>query len=231
MGDIATGKVLADVVRGTSQANKAVITDGDNKIDSLDMTVVKAAGVDVSSDLVKLTAITATAVELNKLDGGAVTNAELNELVGITETPLQTAEVFFTQTAANAVHTGSVTLPPGSTLIDIIVHAAAVWDSGTSAVMKVGDTNDDDGYFTAVNVKATDLTGAQSISFGYTGGKEGAYLDGGEAAGDHVRRRYLAGNRVISGIITDVNVAGTAGRTRMTVVFSLPTTPVAATVV
>ena len=230
MGELATGKVLSDVEVGVSKALKAVITDRDNKIDSLDMTVVKAAGVDVSSDLVKLAAVTATAVELNKLDGGAVSNAELNELVGITETPVQTAEVNFTETAANATHTGTVTLPAGATLLDIIVTAVVLWDSGTSTTLIVGDVTDPDGYFTAVDLKATDLLAGESISFGYTGGKEGADLDGGESAGDEVRRRYDASSRDIVIVITDVNAAGVAGRTRVTVVFSLPSTSVAATV-
>jgi hypothetical protein len=200
MPEFATGKVLADVVRGISKAKKAVIMSAANKIDSLDMTEVKVNGV-------------------------------VMKLTGLTESPLQTAEVFFTQTAANAVHTGSVTLPAGATLVDIIVHAVALWDSGTSATMKVGDVADDDAYFTAIDLKATDLLAGEGISRGLTGGKEGADWGGGESAGDHFDRAYLATARVISGIITDVNAAGVAGRTRMTVVFSLPTTPVAATVV
>lgn len=215
-----TVKSLYGVELGTSAANKAIITDKDNKIDSLDMTEVKVGG----------TAVTATAVELNKLDGGAVTNAQLNELVGITETPIQVAEVNFTQTAANATHTGTITLPAGATLIDIIVTAVVLWDSGTSAAMIVGDATDPNGYFDAVDLKATDLLADESIRFGYTGGKEGADLDGGESAGDHNRRLYDASSRDIVGVITDVNAAGVAGRTRMTVIFALPSTSVAATV-
>ena len=226
-----TVKSLYGVDLGVSAAKKVVITDKDNKIDSLDITVVKAAGVDVSADLVKLAAVTATAAELNKLDGGAVTNAQLNELVGITETPIQVAEVNFTQTAANAVHTGTITLPAGATLINIIVTNVVLWDSGTSTVMKVGDATTDDGYFTAIDLKATDLLADESVAFGLTGGLEGADLDGGESAGDHVRRLYDASSRDIIGVITDTNAAGVAGRTRMTVIFALPTTSVAATVV
>ncbi len=226
-----TVKSLYGVDLGVSAAKKVVITDKDNKIDSLDMTVIKTLGVDRTSDLTKLTAVTATAVELNKLDGGSVTNAQLNELVGITEAPIQVAEINFTQTAANATHTGTVTLPAGSTLIDIIITNIALWDSGTSATMKVGDASNDDGYFIGIDLKATDLLAGESVSFGYTGGKEGADLDGGEAAGDHVRRRFDASSRDIVGVITDVNAAGVAGSTRMVVIFAnTVATLVAATV-
>ncbi len=231
MGELATGKVLSDVEVGVSQALKAVITDRDNKVDSLDMTVVKAAGVDVSSDLVKLAAITSTAVELNKLDGGAVSNAELNLLVGLTETPVQVAEVTFAETAANATHTGTVTLPAGSTLLDIIITAVTDWNSGTSTTLIVGDATDPDGYFTAVDLQAAaDLAEGESISLGFSGAVDGADADPGATDGDQVRRRYDASARDIVCVITDVNAAGTDGRTHMTVIFSLPTTPVAATV-
>lgn len=136
-------------------------------------------------------------------------------------------EVHFTETGAGT-YTGSVSVPAGATLLDVIVHAVALWDAATSASMDVGDATDPNGIYAGIDLKATDLLAGESIGFGYTGGKEGADLDGGEAAGDHIRRRYLATARVISGVVTSVG-AGTLGRTRMTVVYSLPKTPVAAT--
>ena len=133
---------------------------------------------------------------------------------------LHSSEVTFTENGAGT-YTGSVSVPAGATLVDIIVHAVALWTAATSAVMKVGDVADDDGFFTAVDLKATDLLAGESIDFSHTGGQEGADLDS-PAAGAHVRRPYLATARVISGIVTSVG-AGTAGRTRMTVIYSLPT--------
>ena len=137
--------------------------------------------------------------------------------------------VTFTETAGAGVYTGSVNVPAGAFLTDIIVHAVALWDPVTSAIMKVGDVADDDGFFTAVDLKATDLLVGESISFAQAGGKQGADLDVPGAAA-HVRRRYLATARVISGIVTVVGAVGTAsGRTRMTVYYSLPVTVIAAT--
>jgi hypothetical protein len=135
--------------------------------------------------------------------------------------PVLSREAIFTQTSGNGTYTGSVTVPAGATIHDIIVNGVALWD-GTSASMKVGDAADDDGYYTAVDLKATDLLAGESISFSMAGGKAGAYI-----ANSQVSPRYSASARVISGIVTQVGT-GTLGRTRMTVMYSL-STPSAAT--
>jgi len=82
--------------------------------------------------------------------------------------------------------------------------------------MDVGDVADPDGYFIGVNLKATDLLAGESLSFALAGGKAGAYI-----ANSQVSPRYSATARVVSGIVVSVG-AGTAGRTRMTVVYHLP---------
>ena len=134
---------------------------------------------------------------------------------------ISSSTVLFTENGAGT-YTGSVSLPAGSILIDIIIHAIAKWTAGTSAIMKVGDVADDDGYFTGVNLKATDLLAGESINFSHAGGQSGADLDAASGAGAHVRRRQLATDRVISGVVTSVG-AGTAGRTLMTVMWLEPT--------
>jgi hypothetical protein len=141
---------------------------------------------------------------------------DLNKLASITGYPVEAHEVSFTETGAGT-YTGSVSVPADATILDIIVNGVALWTAGTSAVMKVGDAADDDGYYTAVNLKATDLLAGESISFALAGGKAGAYI-----ANSQVSPRYSASARVISGIVTSVG-AGTAGRTRMCVIFTLPT--------
>lgn len=160
-----------------------------------------------------------------KINGTEVTAtaAELNTLDGIAGYPVQTAEVTFTETVGAGVWTGTVSLPAGATLLDIIVNAVALWDSETSATMKVGAT-DDDGYYINVNLKATDLLAGESISFALAGGKAGAYI-----ANSQVSPRYFAAATDINGIITKVGDTGSAGRTRMTVVFSVPGASTAAT--
>lgn len=136
-------------------------------------------------------------------------------------------EITFVEEGAG-VYTGSINLPAGATLIDVIVHAVALWDAGTSATLIVGDATDPNGFFDAVNLKATDLLAGESISFSHEGGKKGADLD--TAGATHVRRRYLAAARVVTGVVTSVG-AGTAGRTRITVLYTKPATSILATFV
>jgi hypothetical protein len=161
----------------------------------------KAAVLGASKDLNELTVTTLTATNYTNGTGSAVYSAERT----------------FTETAGAGTYTGSVSIPAGATLLDIIVHAVALWDNSGTATMIVGDVADDNGYFTGVDLKATDLLAGESISFDNAGGKAGA-----DIANSQVARRYLATARVISGIITTSSTGGSAGRTRMTVVWSAP---------
>ncbi len=137
---------------------------------------------------------------------------------------VQCAEVTFEEAGAAGTYTGSVALPAGATLLDIVVNGVVLWAAGTAATLKVGDAADDDGYFTGVNLKATDLLAGESISFDQAGGKAGAYI-----ANSQVSPRYSATARTISGVVTTTGTTATAGRTRMTVYWSLPSTQTAAT--
>lgn len=142
-----------------------------------------------------------------------------NMVVGPDGTLYNHSSVLFTEAGAGT-YTGSVSIPAGSLIVDIIIHAIALWTS-TSAAMIVGDAADDNGFFDDVNLKATDLLAGESINFSHTGGKEGADVDF-PAAGAHVRRRYLATARVVTGKVTASGGTGTAGRTLMTVVYTTP---------
>lgn len=124
-------------------------------------------------------------------------------------------EVTFTETTGAGTYTGSVVVPAGATILDVVINGVALWTATTSATMKVGDVADDDGYFTGIDLKATDLLAGESLSFDAAGGKAGAYI-----ANSQVSPRYSASERTISGIVTTVGAAGNAGRTRMTVVYT-----------
>ncbi len=148
------------------------------------------------------------------------TALELDRLNGITGTPIVAVERTFTETAgAGTTYTGTVALPAGATVLDIIIDAVALWTAGTSAELIVGDGTDPDGYFTAVDLKATDLLAGESLSFAKAGGVEGAYI-----VATHVAPRYSAAARSIIGVVTVAGTVGTAGRTRMTVIYSKPVT-------
>jgi hypothetical protein len=118
---------------------------------------------------------------------------------------------------AAGTYTASVTLPAGAHLQDILVEGVALWNNGTSATLKVGDAADDDGYYTAVDLKATDLLAGESISFALAGGKAGAYI-----ANSQVSPRYSATSRVISAIVITSGSVPSTGETRVLVLWGQP---------
>lgn len=122
--------------------------------------------------------------------------------------------MFFTEAGAAGVYSASVVLPAGSTVQDIIVNGIALWTAGTAATLIVGDTTDPDGFYTAVNLKATDLLAGESISFALAGGKAGAYI-----ANSQVSPRYSATARTISASVTTTGTTATAGRTQVDVIY------------
>lgn len=124
-------------------------------------------------------------------------------------------ELTFTETSGAGTYTGSVELPAGATIHDIIVVAVALWDNAGAVSLEVGDT-DPDGFYTAVDLKAVDLLAAESLSFAKAGGVEGAYI-----TATHVTNRYSAAARTITATVTTAGAGGTAGRTRVIVVWSV----------
>lgn len=140
-------------------------------------------------------------------------------------------EVTFTEAGAAGVYTGSVTVPGNSWLLDIKLWNDVAWGAGTTASMIVGDAADPNGWFDAVDVKATDIVAganAEVIDFNNPGGTEGAYLV--TATGERAEM-YSASARVITGEITTTGTTSTAGRTRMMVIYTDPTVPTVATYV
>ena len=174
--------------------------------------------------------ITATVAEINKLAGNGVTAADLtrlhaitataaevNKLASLGATPVATKRINFSETTGAGTYTGSVTIPAGAVLLDIIIYANSLWTATTSAVMDVGDTTDPNGFYAAINLKATDLLAGESLSFAQSGGKEGAYI-----ANSQVSARRDASDRTLSAVVTTVGAAGNGGSTSVTVVWSLP---------
>ena len=158
-----------------------------------------------------------TAAELSIMNGVTATAAELNKTDGVVGGLVESQEVFFTENATNTVHTGNITVPAGATILDITVHSVALW-TATSASLEVGKvSDDDDGFFTAVDLKATDLLAGESINLGKTGGVHGAYL-----ITDEWEHLYDVASSVIRCTIAVGTPATTAGRTRFVVTYVLP---------
>jgi len=138
-----------------------------------------------------------------------------------------TKVVSFTENATATTHTGSVVLPAGAFLMSIRVLNPVLWTGGT-AVMKVGDTADDDGYFIGIDLKATDLLVGEVLdteSSTLWGGKEGAYLVAASGRRGPLTTnfgQYQAAGTTITGVVTVGTPATTVGRTFMIVTYLNP---------
>ena len=136
---------------------------------------------------------------------------------------IQVAERTFTETSGAGTYTASVVVPADAWILDIIVHGVAVWNPSGAVDMDVGVTGTATAYFDITSIKAAgDLLAAESISFSETGAENGTLQATNYA-------RYSATARTVNGIITAVGTAGTTGRTRMLVVWALPSSSTAAT--
>ena len=140
--------------------------------------------------------------------------------------------LYFKENGAGT-YTGSVVIPADSVLLDILVHAEALWTAATSAALTVGDVASTNGFFDAVDLKAADLLAGESLSFSHTGAQNGAdvqiftqtvntaVID--DPALQHVKRRVLAmgAERTLQAKVISVG-AGTAGRTKVMFVYTRP---------
>ena len=123
---------------------------------------------------------------------------------------------------AAGVYSISTIIPAGAYIQDIQVHTDTLWDSDTSATLIVGDSDDDNGFYTGVNAKATDLVANEVLSFYHLGGKEGAYVTDDNG----VMTQYSSSARTVTAQMTTVG-ATTAGVTRIIIIWVKPTDTVA----
>lgn len=137
-----------------------------------------------------------------------------------------TKMVTFTEDATSTSHVGTIPLPAGAWLQNIQVLNEALWGAA-SAVLKVGDTADDDGYFTGVDCKATDLLVGEVLDTTPStswGGKEGAYLVAATGrrgpTSSNFAKYYKAGSNIIA-TMTVGTPAATTGRTYVLVTYSI----------
>lgn len=123
------------------------------------------------------------------------------------------ASVLF-QAAGAHVFTGTIPLPAGSRIIDIGVDGIALWTAATSASIIVGDDTDPDGFFTATDLKATDLLAGEINNLEHPGGKAGAYI------ASEQRQLFSASARNVVAVVTQVGASNT-GTTRVYVVYGV----------
>lgn len=137
------------------------------------------------------------------------------KVTGVVHTKLVT----FTE-AGDTTYTASVPIPVGSLVHEIEIRSTVLWDDTGAVTAIVGDTADPNGYFDAVNMKATDLLVGEVLRMSnseYWGGVQGAYLVA--ASGTNSASYYAAASN-ITAVITTANQNGSAGRTFMWVTYS-----------
>jgi len=130
----------------------------------------------------------------------------------------------FVEGDAAGTHDASVSLPAGSMLIDIIVAGVSLWASAGDSLLTVGDTDDPDGFYTGVDLEATDLLAGESLSFALAGGKAGAYIANSQVT----PRYYPTGTDIVASVLTDA-AGGEAGETIVDVIWSIDSDPTVAT--
>lgn len=132
-----------------------------------------------------------------------------------------THTVFMTLTeAGDTTYTATVPIPAGSILEEIEIRSTVLWDDTGAVTLDVGDTADPNGYFAAVDMKATDLLVGQVLRMSnseYWGGLQGVYL---VAATGLNSASYYATASNVTAVITTANQDGSAGRSFMWVRYS-----------
>lgn len=115
-------------------------------------------------------------------------------------------------TGVAGTYTARIKVPAHSLILNLGLHAVALWNAGTSATGIVGDAADPDGFFTAIDLKATDLLAGEGISLWDHGGKPGAYIVGTLPTG-HWETRYSTSERLLAFENILLGDAATTGET------------------
>ena len=113
---------------------------------------------------------------------------------------------------------GKLSVPANSYILDVQVHGVALWVSGAAVSMIVGDSDDDNGFHAATNLKATDLLAGEANTMEHPGGLAGAYT------ASEQRKFYSSSARTVIADITLTThaTAVSAGETRVLVLYCCP---------
>lgn len=136
--------------------------------------------------------------------------------------------VAFVENATMTTSTGTVVIPAGATLVDIVVTSSVLWSKASSR-FTCGDAQNATGWFTSTDLSGTDLLVGEALRAAggvqAWGGVNGAYLVSatgvfGQATATKSGPYYSTAGSVI-GVCTVTPGAGAAGRTFMTVTYSV----------
>lgn len=135
------------------------------------------------------------------VDIGNDTQVEVSQLL--------VAERSFTETTGAGTYTATVEVPAGYSVLDVRWLTTALWTAATSAVLNIGDADDADGYYAAIDLKTYPAL-VTGNPYGFTANSNG---------GPHVygSGKYYGSGGTITATVTTVGATGSAGRSRMLV--------------
>ena len=118
--------------------------------------------------------------------------------------------------SSNYALIGKLNVPAGSYILDIQVHGVSLWVSGSTAAIKIGDSDNATGFHASTNLKATDLLAGEANTMEHPGGLAGTYT------ASEQRVFYSASARTV---IAQVTLAANAtqvsqGETRVLVLYA-----------
>ena len=141
-----------------------------------------------------------------------------------------TKVVAFVEDATTTTYTGTIPIPAGAFIHDIVFTTTVLWTDSSAAVV-VGDSGTANGWFASTNLNATDLVVGEVLSakggVQTWGGKNGAFLVsatgrmGSTVAGNGGLYYGVADN--IIAVVTVSSPSGTAGRSFLHVTYSVGT--------
>jgi hypothetical protein len=179
-----------------------------------------AAGTAADGKLVVL----GTGKTIDALDVAALKVAGVAATATAAQQTVQVVERTFAETSGTGTYTATVVVPAGATVQDVIWRNTVLWTNAGSASVVVGDDDDANGYIEATDLKAAPVADTNGAAAGIStrlslGATCGAYKGG---AG-----KYCAAQKTITATVTTGVGTATAGRSRLLVVYAVPTTAAA----
>lgn len=134
----------------------------------------------------------------------------------------------FVEDATMTTSTCTIVIPAGATLVDVVATSSVLWTKASSRLI-VGDAQTANGWFLSTNLNSTDLVVGEALraagGIQAWGGLNGAYLVSASGVfGQATSTRsgpYYTSAGVVIGVVTVTPGAGTAGRTFLTVTYSV----------
>ncbi len=175
----------------------------------------------------------AASVEIDTADGNKLKYNQGGTIATVMDSvssgSIKILQAAFVEDATTLTHTATFPIPQGALLLDIYFLSTVLWTGGGTVQFTCGDANSATGWFTATNLKATDLLlgeRLQASNANNWGGVNGAYLSTagrfGQQSTTMIGGFALTAASVIM-VVTESAPSTTAGRSFGYVVYATGT--------